>query len=228
MRTHLFSLLIIGIMATLSTAQDKVETKLDSVLTNQHKMLENQQKLIADVHYVDPLAGKRFGIELNPGLLLTGLGNDNLMISTGFSLFNLAPRAEIAFPIYFRKTTSGDVSQLLTFDLHYRLFFSEKRKGFYASTGARYAYLESTVTDWHYDIFSNEDWEESKIATANKFGLFFGIGYRYFSKIGIYWGASIITGTYFSDDSGKFDGFEFMDAGKFLFDIEFMKIGYAF
>ena len=195
-------------------AQD--DAKIDTVLENQNRMMQNQAKILNEVTYVDPLAGKHFGIEFNPALLLAGLGNNEVYLSGGFSLFNVAPQAEIAFPIYYR----NDNSQLLIADIHYRLFFSERR-GFYASAGLRYARLRGEEElDW-------DDNGPAETVTVDKFGAFFGIGYRYFSKIGLYWGAGIIMGTYFSDDSNKLNDL-FIDAGKFLYDVELLKIGYAF
>lgn len=194
------------------------DAKLDTVLHNQHKMLKNQALILNQTAWKDPLAGKHLGIEFNPALLLVGLGNEELYLSGGFSLFNLAPQAEIAFPVYYRKY-NHDGSSLLTADVQYRLFFSKKR-GFYASGGLRYARLHGEKDWW-------ENGQDSRMVTIDKFGAFFGIGYRYFSEIGIYWGTSVIMGTYLSDDTDKIDGI-YMDAGKFLFDIELLKIGFAF
>lgn len=203
------------------SVQAQQESKIDTVLENQNKMLQNQEKILQQVTYVDPLEGKHFGVEFNPALLLAGLGNETTFLSGGFSLFNLAPQAEIAFPVYYRNYHNDD-EELLTADIHYRLFFS-KRRGFYASAGLRYARLTGELSKW--DDAANRDISEN--VTVNKFGAFFGIGYRYFSKIGIYWGTGIIMGTYFSDDTDKIDG-AFMDDGKFLIDVELLKIGYAF
>jgi len=210
-----FSTLFI-ILCSVALAQE--EAKLDTVLQNQDKMLQNQAKILHQVTYVDPLEGKHFGIEFSPALLLVSLGNNDLTLSGGFSLFNMAPQAEIAFPFYYR---SYDPDQsLLTADAQYRLFFS-KRRGFYASAGLRYARItDEERYDWDND-------ERGDLVTVDKFGAHFGIGYRYFSKIGLYWGTSIILGTYFSDDTDKIDDI-YMDAGKFLIDIELLKIGYAF
>lgn len=203
-------------LGSMVIAQD---AKIDTVLKNQDKMLQNQAKILHQVTWVDPLEGKHFGLEFNPALLLVGLGNNELYLSGGFSLFNLAPQAEIAFPVYYRKYDS-DNSELLTADVHYRLFFS-KRRGFYASGGLRYARLYGEEEQNWVDV------DNPRMVTVNKVGAFFGIGYRYFSQIRIYWGTGIILGTYFSDDSNKIQG-TFMDQGKFLFDLELLKIGYAF
>ena len=102
------NILLISIaMILLSSAlfaQD--DAKIDTVLENQNRMMQNQAKILNEVTYVDPLAGKHFGIEFNPALLLAGLGNNEVYLSGGFSLFNVAPQAEIAFPIYYRNDNS--------------------------------------------------------------------------------------------------------------------------
>ncbi len=163
--------------------------------------------------------GKHLGMEFNPALLLAGLGSDNLFLSGGFSLFSLVPQSEIAFPVYFRRTQS-DGSETLTAAIHYRFFFS-KYSGFYASVGAKYAHLYG---EEDLGFFSDDT---PDMVTIDKFGVFFGIGYRYISQSGIYWGAGIVLGTYFSDDSDTIQG-SFLDQSKLLFDLEFLKIGYAF
>ena len=208
----LIGLIIVG------SVQAQQDAKIDTVLQNQNKMMQNQEQILYNVTWVDPLEGRHFGVEFNPALLLVGLGNEELYLSGGFSLFNLAPQAEIAFPVYYRRY-DHDGSSLLTADAHYSLFFSKKR-GFYASGGLRYARLYGEQDWW-------DDGRDSRMVTVDKFGAFFGIGYRYFSEIGIYWGTSLIMGTYLTDDTDKIDGI-FMDAGKFLFDVELLKIGYAF
>ncbi len=159
--------------------------------------------------------GRHFGLSFNPALLLAGMGYNVLYLSGGVSLFNLAPHGEINFPVFFRNY-KGENEKLLTVDMEYRLFFSRAKRRFYTSAGMRYARLEGKRED-----------NDSQRITIDKYGAFFGIGYRYFSKIGIYWGSGLTLGTYFTDDSDKIKG-AFMDQGKFLFDFELLKIGYAF
>jgi hypothetical protein len=58
-------------------------------------------------------------------------------------------------------------------------------------------------------------------------GAYFGIGYRYFTKSGFYWGTSLIYGRYFS--AGDRDIQEvILDDSKTIFDFEFLKFGFAF
>lgn len=192
-------------------AQEK--SKIDTVLQNQNTMMQNQQKILQQVTWIDPLEDRHFGLEFNPALLLVGFGNNDLYLSGGFSLFNIAPQAELAFPVYFRENTSASTT-LLTVDAQYRLFFT-KHRGFFASAGLRFARLTGKAENSYNEI------------AVNKLGAAFGIGYRYFSRLGIFWGTNIIMGTYFSDDHNKLDKF-FFDEGKFLLDFELLKIGYAF
>jgi len=214
--------MIILFLITVSFAFSQQTSKLDTVLQNQNKMLQNQEKILQKVTWKDPLAGRHIGLEFNPALLLAGAGNGDLMLSGGLSLFNLAPQAEIAFPMYFRNS-DRDNSSIVTIDAQYRLFFS-KRRGFYASAGARYARLRGSYG--YYDDQISE-WIEVEDVILNRAGLYFGIGYRYFSRLGIYWGASVILGSYLSDDSDKVDEY-FLDKSRMLFDVELLKIGYAF
>ncbi len=218
------TVLFVLVVTSLVNAQQSA--KIDTVLQNQNKMMANQQQILQKVTWKDPIEGRHIGVEFSPALLLAGIGNNSVLLSGGLSLFNLAPQAEIAFPVYYRNSFANpdeEASSLLTADAQYRLFFS-KRRGFYASAGARYARLRGS--NGFYDEQTGE-WIEEDDVVLNRFGLYFGMGYRYFSRIGIYWGASVILGTYLSDDSDKIDDY-FMDAGHLLFDIELLKIGYVF
>ena len=112
MKTILFITLL-----TVSFAFSQQTSKIDTVLQNQNTMLENQQKILQKVTWRDPLAGRFLGVEFSPALLLAGAGNGDLLLSGGVSLFNIAPQAEIAFPVYYRQTkTDGNYSSVLTVD----------------------------------------------------------------------------------------------------------------
>lgn len=164
---------------------------------------------------LDLWRGRHFGMAFNPALLLAGMGYNVLYLSGGLSLFNLAPHGEINLPVYYRNYKSEN-DRLLTVDLEYRLFFSKSKHRFFTSIGMRYARL-----------MGKKESNDSQRINIDKYGAFFGIGWRYFSKIGIYWGSGLILGTYFTDDSDRIKG-AFLDQGKFLFDFELLKIGYAF
>jgi hypothetical protein len=55
----------------------------------------------------------------------------------------------------------------------------------------------------------------------------FGIGYRYFSTSGFYWGTSIVYGAYFSADERTIQGVT-LDDTKTILDLEILKFGFAF
>ncbi len=91
-----------------------------------------------------PLKGKNFRIEFNFVKLL--MLSSNLDISGGFSLFNVDRKAEISFPIAYKKHNSSNLSQF-TIDTHYRRFLSQRQTGFYSNAFARYAQLKGTLGD---------------------------------------------------------------------------------
>jgi len=220
----LFLMFVIQLSAQENSTTD---TKLDSILHKQDKMLDKQDKIFEEVKYDDPLATRHAGVEFNPALFLAGIGNESLILSGGFSLFNAAPNAELAFPVWYHSEMSGDTYKVLTVDAVYRYYFGKYRRGFYISGGLRYAYLEGENTSTFWDEKDGFYRDYADVNSAHKFGVHFGIGVRLFARNGLYWGAGIITGTYFSDESDKLpDGM--IDAGKFLFDIELLKFGYAF
>lgn len=208
--------------------EQQTDAKLDSILIKQDKLLDKQDKIFEEVKYDDPLQNRHVGVEFNPALFLIGTANESWILSGGFSLFNAAPHAEIAFPVWYHNEYGKDETYtVLTADAIYRYFFSKYRRGFYISAGVRYAYLEGENNNYHYDYMTGNSWDTAETNSTHKFGVHFGIGIRLFAHNGLFWGASLITGTYFSDDTGKFDNI-YMDAGKFLFDLEFLKFGYAF
>lgn len=135
---------------------------------------KEDQKLSGKKSEQDLWRGRHFGVAFNPALLLAGMGYNVLYLSGGVSLFNIAPHAEINVPVFFRNY-KGENERLLTVDLEYRLFFSRAKHRFYTSVGMRYARLEG----------KREENDSQRIAVA-KYGAYFGIGWRYFSKIGIY------------------------------------------
>ena len=104
--------------------------------------------------------------------------------------------------------------------------------GFYLSAGLRYAYVAGEEGK----EYSKRENREEAIAAGtrtgkqiiqSKFGIYIGIGYRYFSESGWYWGTNIIVGRFFSDDNRHIIDV-MMDDLKFILDVELLKIGYAF
>jgi hypothetical protein len=202
------------------------DTKIDSILQKQDRLLDKQDKIYEEVKYNDPLASRNVGIELNPALLLVSIANESLILSGGFSLFNVSPQAELAFPVWYHDKLNDEPYKVFTSDAIYRYYFGKYRRGFYISGGVRYAYLEGKKSGGYSDA-QDQYHEYDKTNSVLKFGVHFGIGVRLFARNGLYWGASLITGTYFSDDTDEMDNL-FIDAGKFLFDVEFLKFGFAF
>lgn len=204
---------------------DTLETKVDTLIGNQRIMLQNQAKILKEVVYANPLTGKSFGIEFNPALALLASANGSTVLSGGFSLFSVNRRAEIAFPIFYQNLPDQDRSSL-TIDSHYRFFFGKGQGGFYLSGSVRYNYAKGKEANVNLGVISFST-GETEIITVNRFGAGFGIGYRYFSRSGLYWGTSLTIGRYFTGTDKLIDG-ESLINGKGYFDIELLKFGFAF
>ena len=96
----------------------------------------------------------------------------------------------------------------------------------------RYAYLAGEEGK-EYSIRENREeaiaagTRTGKQIVQSKAGIYIGIGYRYFSQSGWYWGTNILVGRFFSNDDR-----DIIDVGtdeeKFILDAELLKIGYAF
>ncbi|MCI0696630.1 hypothetical protein L0337_32090 [candidate division KSB1 bacterium] len=212
------------IMASIGLAQE--ETKIDTVLTNQKTMMTKLDKIYREVEYVDPLASKTAGVEFNPAYLLLASADDQLVISGGLSWFSANRNAEIAFPIFFRDAGKAD-NDPITFsvDSHYRHFLGRHQGGFYLSASVRYQYLRGREDTDEIPFFS-VDTNGDKI-TLHKFGAGFGIGYRYFSRSGLYWGTSLTVGRYFTGTDKQIQGIDLLN-GKGYIDVELLKFGIAF
>ena len=80
------------------------DTRIDTLLANQKEMLKNQELILSEVAYIDPLGGKKYGIEFNPAsFLLSTISDEGFILTGSFSLFSISKSAEIAFPMYFKK-----------------------------------------------------------------------------------------------------------------------------
>ena len=173
--------------------------------------------------YIDPLEGKKYGIEFNPAsFLLSTISDEGFILTGNFSLFSISKSAEIAFPMYFKK---GD-EDLAVFhiDSHYRNFLGKHRNGFYISTGLRFTLLKGREGK----SFLGYTWDEADdITSISKVGLIFGIGYRIFGRNGLYWGTSLFCGRYFTDNETRIIGAGAAD-DKFIIDMELLKIGRLF
>ena len=182
----------------------------------------------------NPLADKKWGIEINLIRLLfihTGQDEFAYTFSGGVSLFNINRQVELAFPIFYshgkRKVENEYVESLrqFTLDCHYRKFLGKTQNGFYVSGFTRYANIRGTKEDDWYN------YEEPKHSIENKIGIGFGIGYRIFSEIGIYWGISISIGKYIIGENDIFDNdelFLFDNDIDMIYNLELLKFGWAF
>jgi len=171
---------------------------------------------------------KNFGIELSPIYLILS-EKDNVNIKGSFSLFNISKRIELAFPFEYIDTKDTDFYDdvtdynRFTIDIQPRLFLKGIQKGFYFSAGIRYTYEYGMDDDLYWDT------DKIKYYTNNKIGISFGIGYRYFSPIGLYWGVSLFGGKYFTDtDIWLYNASTFSMNPEMFLTIELLKFGYAF
>jgi hypothetical protein len=92
----------------------------------------------------------------------------------------------------------------ITQDIHYRYFLGNTQNGFYLSDFAR--------------------------DTETKLGLGVGLGYRFFSYKGLYWGASLNVGRYLIGERDRFRGSFFgLDAdNESIIDVDLLMFGWAF
>lgn len=204
--------------------------KIDSILVMQKQVVRTIKN--------DPLADKRFGVELNIVRMLY-LG-EVTSFSAGFSLFNVDRNAELSFPFFYGRSESdldggyegfSDVDFMeITQDAHYRHFLGNSQNGFYLSAFARFAYMEGILGISLFDGFIENGESGNYRSSEGKLGGGVGIGYRKFSYKGLYWGCSLNFGRYFIGDHDRFrGGFFSMDADEeFIFDVEMLKFGWAF
>lgn len=218
------SLFVIFGFVTIVYSQEK--SSVDTLLVNQEQLLLNQKQILEEIKYIDPLEGKKFGIELNPVMLLfsTAFGDNTFVLTGTFSLFSVSQSAEIAFPFYFAKGSYE--LNVVHLDSHYRYFLGKHRKGFYISGGVRLTSLagEEGYTIW-VDSYDND--EEYNYSRTSKAGITFGIGYRIFGRNGWYWGVSIFGGRYFIGKETDYIGAGMANSNGIL-DMELLKIGKTF
>ena len=203
----------------VSTIVSAQETKMDSLYKWNKQMYQEQRN--------DPLADKKFGIETN--LLRLLFIDEAVTFSGGFSLFDVTRNAEIAFPVYYSNPDDG-----VTFfntDCHYRHFLGNTQNGFYLSGFARYTnltgYEKIEGNDNYDDDFWSDDKEKGDKISNSKLGVGVGIGYRKFSKSGLYWGCSLNLGRYILGENEIFYDDSLVDQ-KFIVNVEFLKFGFAF
>jgi hypothetical protein len=194
------------------------------------QLLSAESSEDADTEQIENHRDRNFGIEISPIFLILS-EKDDLNIKGAFSLFNISKRLELAFP--FEYISRKDKEMLyygfladynrFTIDCIPRLFLKNEQGGFYFSAGLRYTY------EYGIDEDLNRVTPENKYNSNKKLGVSFGIGYRYFSPIGFYWGASLFGGKYFTDNKIIIDNLTGTSMEPDLFFmIELLKFGYAF
>ena len=172
-----------------------------------------------------PLANRTAGIEFSPVRLLWGYADPGsfgakTQVSGTLSLFAIDRHAEIAFPFLLAIGTNENIPlRVLNVDATYRRFLSEYQGGFYLSGGIRYGFASGV------ELIDRRP--TGKKTEHTKVGAYAGIGYRYFTHSGLYWGTNIVIGRFFGDFSYR-SGEADLDDGPFLIDCELLKIGFAF
>lgn len=205
-----------GMLLLNASAWCQSEAKIDTVISLQKQMMQKQNEMYEEIAS-EPLAGKKYGIELNPARLLFASADETFSLAGGFSLFNVSRKAEIAFPVLIQ---AGHGDRYYEVEAHYRRFLGQHQKGFYLSGGVTFAHVSKKEGEFLADV--------QQRVTRNKLGAFCGIGYRYFSKSGIYWGTGLSVGRYFTGTDKKVDTFFSNDFEKLYLDFELLKFGIAF
>ena len=169
-------------------------------------LIKERTDLILEEVYINPLAGKRFGVELSP--LYTMFFDEGLSFSGSFSNFSLSDVAEITFPFsyrtYLKTNNEGEKEERIYsyLDAQYRIFLGKHRIGRWIGAGIR--------------LYSDEDNEGS----YNKGGISFGFGTRIFSERGWYWGSSLYLGKYYFGEKDR--------GSSAFFKFELLKFGFSF
>jgi len=194
-------LLIILSLFTLSISQtEEITNDSLAVLINQSK-----KELLNEVKYIDPLIGKKGGIEINP--LYTLIYDEGFSFSASISMFPKDKNIEIAMPIALKSIEGNDMQARFRIDLLYRYFLGKHRTGRYIMCGLRHADFRE------YDYYSDDYVMSNEYSRQ---GISFGVGSRKFSESGIYWGWSFYAGKYLTgsdDDNSVFVNFEFLKFG---------------
>ena len=210
------------------TKIDAIEKKVDVIDKKVDTVIERQGRIYDKVEN-NPLQGRNYGVELNLFRLLT-IQDVSHSISGTVSYFNHARNAEIALPFFYWSDRYGGNEgrfTLYTLDAHYRYFLGDTINGFFVGGFGRLARLHGRTGDG-WDVFIDNI--AHPYATETKFGIGVGVGYRIFSKNGIYWGTSLSAGRYISGENDKFISANFFgdEDSQTIIDFELLKFGYAF
>jgi hypothetical protein len=233
MKAIIYYTVMLFILSFAANAQDSTSNaKIDTVLLYQKKALDQQETIYNEVvRYKEPLENKKYGIELNPAYFLVSSSRSYLVLSGGLSFFSVDRNAEIACPIFYQsgsdKQSGGHEVTLWNQDIIYRRFLGQHQDGFYLAGGMRYTHIRGELENGISIFGISFGSSPSTIITTDKVGAMFGIGYRYFSSSGFYWGTSIVYGAYFSADERDIKEV-FPDDTKTIIDFEILKFGVAF
>jgi len=195
---------------------------------------ENMPQQITDIHsqvneihqvvVESPLAGKDWGVEVDPVLLLfTGSSAEthSALIYGTISNFSFQRTAELAFPFGYEYYGGSGAETVLKLDAAYRYFLSGYQRGFYISAFVRDEYEQwNAASDGYGDNYAG--------GTANRVGVGFGIGDRIFSRAGWYWGWSLSFGRFLGDNYDANGNTPDDNLGDLIFDAELLKVGFAF
>ena len=195
----MYKIILISIISiTIAFSQVSVSTDSLGVLIN-----DSKHQILDEVIYEDPLRNKTIGIMFNP--IAPIIYDQGLRIYGGFSYFPKGKQNELYLGYQYINDDDSK-NYRLDIDILNRFYFSRKyRKGFHLLYGTRFSHRKTKYSDEVYD---------------EMLGLSFGVGYRIFSKNGLYWGTSLYVGRHLlSGDSDENDPYLFM---------ELLKIGYLF
>ncbi|MDH4275867.1 MAG: hypothetical protein OEW08_12595 [Gammaproteobacteria bacterium] len=207
--------------ATDSTKLEVIDKKLDNVIVKQDQIYRKVEN--------DPLKGKRFGVEANFVRVFAPTEKDLSSFSGGFSYFDANRVLEISVP-FFTETRLGSTKSSYTvnnLDVHVRKFLGETINGFYLSAFARGTHQKGRTRVESASSFGYTFTEPGAIDSDIKFGFGVGLGYRIFSKSGLYWGTGLISGRYISGGEQRYYS-SGLDDTRYIVDFEFFKFGYAF
>jgi len=225
MESRLKNLIILFLLLPFSLfSQIKSDSTQNSLRDSLSVLTKRIEKLEAIVNkkYPDPsesFKNKTIGFEINPGFLMFG------NISGGIQLFSIDRTAEISFPFYYYNSNNSsrsydysfisgsEVHSVFEMDIQYRKFLNKIQNGLWTGIGLKYTHI-----DW----YSNKYYDDSRYENEDYYGFIFGFGYRTYSSSGFYYGVSSMIGRYFA--IGKDDS----QSDRIIFNVEFMKLGYAF
>jgi hypothetical protein len=173
--------------------------------------------------YVKNNGDSRYGLEAN--LISPIISKDNIKsYEIGVSAFKIWPNTELYFPIeYYKEHLSAKDNFQVLFQIQYRRYFKGLNKGLYWSGVIDYRFIQD-----HYFV-------ESQLLPNeyidNRLGVGAGIGYRYFSSLGWYWGIDFNMGRHIiasEPDDENTELFRINPYKKMYYKFDFLKIGYRF